>query len=73
VGGVVRWLASDLPAATLRDTTKTAGGHATLFRGNAPADGVFTPLRRDAGPASRPQAALRSEWNFQPRPPLSGF
>jgi len=43
-GGAVRWLASDLPAATLRETAKTAGGHATLFRGTAPADGVFTPL-----------------------------
>ena len=43
-GGAVRWLASDLPAATLREAAKTAGGHATLFRGNAPSDGVFTPL-----------------------------
>ncbi len=43
-GGAVRWLASDLPAATLREAAKTAGGHATLFRGNAPVDGVFAPL-----------------------------
>jgi glycolate oxidase FAD binding subunit len=43
-GGAVRWLASDLPAATLREAAKTAGGHATLFRGRAPADGVFAPL-----------------------------
>ncbi|MDZ7594628.1 MAG: glycolate oxidase subunit GlcE [Thiobacillus sp.] len=43
-GGAVRWLASDLPAATLREAAKAAGGHATLFRGDAPADGVFTPL-----------------------------
>jgi len=43
-GGAVRWLASDLPVVTLRETAKTAGGHATLFRGNAPPDGVFTPL-----------------------------
>ena len=43
-GGAVRWLATDLPAATLREAAKTAGGHATLFRGSAPADGVFTPL-----------------------------
>jgi len=40
----VRWLASDLPAAMLRETAKTAGGHATLFRGKAPADGAFAPL-----------------------------
>jgi glycolate oxidase FAD binding subunit len=43
-GGAVRWLASDLPAATLREAAQTAGGHATLFRGNARADGVFAPL-----------------------------
>ena len=43
-GGAVRWLASDLPAAMLRETAKTAGGHATLFRGKAPADGAFAPL-----------------------------
>ena len=42
--GAVRWLASDLPAAALREAAKTAGGHATLFRGNAPVDGVFAPL-----------------------------
>lgn len=43
-GGAVRWLASDLPAATLRDAAKTAGGHAALFRGTAPVDGAFAPL-----------------------------
>jgi glycolate oxidase FAD binding subunit len=43
-GGAVRWLASDLPPATLREAAKAAGGHATLFRGNAPIDGAFAPL-----------------------------
>ena len=43
-GGAVRWLISDLPATTLREAAKTAGGHATLYRGNAPAEGVFAPL-----------------------------
>jgi glycolate oxidase FAD binding subunit len=43
-GGAVRWLASDLPAARLREIAHAAGGHATLFRGIAPSDGVFTPL-----------------------------
>ena len=43
-GGAVRWLASDPPAARLREAAKAAGGHATLFRGDAPTDGVFTPL-----------------------------
>ena len=31
-GGAVRWIAADLPVATLRDAAKAAGGHATLFR-----------------------------------------
>lgn len=35
-GGAVRWLASDLPAAALREAARTAGGHATLFRGDMP-------------------------------------
>lgn len=43
-GGAVRWLASDLPVAALREAARGGGGHATLFRGNAPADGVFAPL-----------------------------
>ncbi|MBI3431637.1 MAG: glycolate oxidase subunit GlcE [Hydrogenophilales bacterium] len=43
-GGAIRWLTSDLAAATLREAATTAGGHATQFRGNAPADGVFAPL-----------------------------
>jgi glycolate oxidase FAD binding subunit len=43
-GGAVRWIAADLPAATLREAAKAAGGHATLFRGDTPPDGAFTPL-----------------------------
>ncbi len=43
-GGAVRWVASDRPAMTLREAANAAGGHATLFRGDAPPDGVFTPL-----------------------------
>jgi glycolate oxidase FAD binding subunit len=43
-GGAVRWLTTDLPAATLREAARHAGGHATLFRGNTPADGAFAPL-----------------------------
>jgi glycolate oxidase FAD binding subunit len=35
-GGAVRWLARDLPVKTLREAAKAAGGHATLFRGDAP-------------------------------------
>jgi len=47
-GGAVRWLTladtSNLTAMRMRETARNAGGHATLFRGEAPADGVFTPL-----------------------------
>ena len=43
-GGAMRWLASELPAAALRVAARQAGGHATLFRGKAPADGAFAPL-----------------------------
>ena len=43
-GGTVRWVANDRPASAMREAAKTAGGHATLFRGDAPADGAFTPL-----------------------------
>ena len=57
-GGAVRWLACDLPAATLRDAARNAGGHATLFRGDAPADGVFAPL---------PPALLRLHRNLKQR------
>ncbi|MGA9164872.1 MAG: glycolate oxidase subunit GlcE, partial [Thiobacillus sp.] len=43
-GGAVRWLASDLTAAALFAAATGCGGHATLFRGKAPAAGVFNPL-----------------------------
>jgi glycolate oxidase FAD binding subunit len=31
-GGALRWLAADLPPATVREAARAAGGHATLFR-----------------------------------------
>jgi glycolate oxidase FAD binding subunit len=43
-GGALRWLVSDAHPDTLRAAARDNGGHATLFRGEAPADGVFTPL-----------------------------
>jgi glycolate oxidase FAD binding subunit len=43
-GGALRWLVSAAPATTIRNAARTHGGHATLFRGTPPADGVFTPL-----------------------------
>lgn len=43
-GGGLRWLASDLPAGTIRATVAAAGGHATLYRGTDGATPVFQPL-----------------------------
>jgi glycolate oxidase FAD binding subunit len=43
-GGTVRWLASDQTASVMREAARRAGGHATLFKGESLADGVFTPL-----------------------------
>jgi glycolate oxidase FAD binding subunit len=43
-GGALRWLKSDLDAATIRRTVSAAGGHATLFRGGDKTVGVFQPL-----------------------------
>ena len=43
-GGAVRWLMSNQAETSLRQAAHDGGGHATLFRGTAPADGVFTPL-----------------------------
>lgn len=43
-GGALRWLKSDIDAATLRRTVSAAGGHATLFRGGDKSAGVFQPL-----------------------------
>ena len=47
-GGAVRWLAlpamNDLEVVRLRELASEAGGHATMFRGNPPLNGVFTPL-----------------------------
>ncbi len=43
-GGGLRWLVTQAPAATVRAWAQQHGGHATLWRGVAPDDGVFTPL-----------------------------
>ena len=42
--GAQRWLASDLPAKTIRQRVGALGGHATLFRNHAATDPVFQPL-----------------------------
>ena len=42
--GGQRWLATALPAATVRAAAVAAGGHATMFRSKTKSPGVFTPL-----------------------------
>ena len=37
-GGAQRWFVSNLPAAEIQKAASRAGGHATLFRGDQPAD-----------------------------------
>ena len=43
-GGALRWVKTDAPAQLVRDIAARAGGHATLFRGDDKAPGVFQPL-----------------------------
>jgi len=43
-GGAQRWLAADAPADAVRIAAATAGGHATLFFGQGPAEAPFAPL-----------------------------
>jgi glycolate oxidase FAD binding subunit len=61
-GGAVRWLASDLPAAALREAAKGCGGHATLFRGPSPSDGAFSHSTKPASGqvAGYPQPSPRT-------------
>ena len=42
--GAEVWLESAAPAETIRAAARTAGGHATLFRGAGPGEAVFEPL-----------------------------
>ena len=42
-GGQV-WLSTEAPSSRVRSACVDAGGHATLFRGAAPGEDVFTPL-----------------------------
>jgi glycolate oxidase FAD binding subunit len=76
-GGAVRWLASDLPAAVLRERAHGCGGHATLFR-HAPAifDGALLKkhasaifddaLSRQAGPPPQPSPRTGEGTNVMP-------
>jgi glycolate oxidase FAD binding subunit len=42
--GAERWLVSEAPAAQIRGAARTAGGHATLFRGAIDDEEIFEPL-----------------------------
>ena len=73
-GGAVRWLASDLPAAALREAAQRCGGHATLFRGRALADGAFAPLTPALLTLHRNlKQRFDPEGHFQSRPAVSGL
>ena len=43
-GGALRWVAGELDAKAIRSAAASAGGHATLFRGEDKSCGVFHPL-----------------------------
>ena len=43
-GGALRWLKSDADSDSIRSVVTTAGGHATLFRGDDRTGQVFHPL-----------------------------
>jgi glycolate oxidase FAD binding subunit len=43
-GGALRWLKSDAPVGQIRAAATEAGGHATRFRSQERAEGVFQPL-----------------------------
>jgi glycolate oxidase FAD binding subunit len=73
-GGAVRWLATDLSSATLREAAKAAGGHATLFPWRCARQHRIRPAIACAGNAApQSQAALRPQGHPQPRPAVSGF
>ncbi|WP_394789208.1 glycolate oxidase subunit GlcE [Rhodoferax sp.] len=59
-GGAQRWLRSHAPAKQIRAAAVTAGGHATLFRGEAPRSAVFTPL---SAPLMRIQQSLKQAFD----------
>ena len=43
-GGALRWIAADVEVQAVRSAARSAGGHATLFRGGDKSVGVFQPL-----------------------------
>lgn len=61
-GGAQRWLVSDEQPAVIRERVAAADGHATLFRSDAQADVVFTPL-----PAAMLNLHQRLKHSFDPQ------
>jgi len=59
-GGAQRWLVSDAPAAAVRAAAVAAGGHATLYRAQDKAPGVFAPL---SAPVARIQRQLKAAFD----------
>jgi glycolate oxidase FAD binding subunit len=59
-GGAQRWLCTGAPAAQLRDTAASIGGHATLFRATDKRAGVFAPLKP---PLERIQRELKKAFD----------
>ena len=61
-GGAQRWLVSDEPQALVRERVVAAGGHSTLFRSDARAGVVFSPL-----PTAMLNLHQRLKNSFDPR------
>jgi glycolate oxidase FAD binding subunit len=59
-GGAQRWLVSNAPAAAVRAAAVAAGGHATLYRAQDKAPGVFAPL---SAPVARIQRQLKAAFD----------
>ena len=59
-GGALRWLYARGDAAPIRRRAAELGGHATLFRGERGAGGVFTPR---PAPVAALEARLRAEFD----------
>ncbi|AYH42362.1 glycolate oxidase subunit GlcE [Azoarcus sp. DN11] len=73
-GGALRWLRSDVPAATVRERVAALGGHATAFRGFDRSGDVFHPL---AAPVMAIQRRLKQAFDpagiFNPGRFYDGF
>ncbi len=59
-GGAQRWLVCSAPATQVRAAVAAAGGHATLYRAQDKAPGVFAPL---SAPVARIQRQLKAAFD----------